>query len=157
MQELSTFLHKTNIHNTLYHLPIAKPERVPQVNPLSGNADCDCRIIAKLLQFAIAGRAQNVLAKSLIELYMRQPGVMHRGGKVEGTNPRQTWQCRKTKLLPKPTNENRRRSVPKPAQRFSKPVPCLIILQQSNGANSILFNIISCRSEGSRGVRGVAG
>lgn len=57
------------------------------------------------------------------------------------TNPRQTWQGHKTKLLPKPTNEK------KPAQSgYSKPLPCLIILQQSNGANSILFNIISCRS-----------
>lgn len=74
-----------------------------------------------------------------------------------GTNPRQTWQGRKTKLLPKPTNENRSRTVPKAAQGFGKPVPCLIILQQSNGANSILFNIISCRSEGSRGCRGVGG
>lgn len=112
MQEQSTFFHETNIHSTLYHLPIAKPKRVPQVKPLSGNADCNCRIIAKLLQFAIAGRAQNVLAKSLIELYMRQLGVVQRGGKVEGTNPRQTWQGRKTKLLPKPTNENRRRTEP---------------------------------------------
>lgn len=78
------------------------------MKPLSGNADCNCCIIAKLLQFAVAGRAQNVLAKSLIELYMRQPGgVAWRRAMGMRTNPRQTWQGRKTKLLAKPTNETR--------------------------------------------------
>jgi len=80
----------------------------------------NCRIIAKLLQFAHFLKMQKmfVLAKSLIELCMRQFGSKSLANLARP----------QTKLLPKP----------RPSAMFNNFTTIL------TAANSILFNIISC-------------